>query len=172
MSGVRLMADTGVLNGEKMFAVNKVLLASHGTDGAKAAEKVAFELCEEGATLHHLIVVPTFWEGTTGDDWLQNGSVRNDFRRYLEGELGREVDENFVRVGEAAIEKGLNYTNDMVVGEPDEVLLASCEQEKYDLVIMGSIRPKKISGLRSRMLKDKMIRKLKTPVLVVPYPDE
>jgi nucleotide-binding universal stress UspA family protein len=156
VSGVRLLADTGVLNGEKMFAVNKVLLASHGTDGA----------------LHHLVVVPTFWEGTTGDDWLQNGAVRNDFRRYLEGELGREVDENFVRVGEAAVEKGLNYTNDMVVGEPDEVLLASCEQEKYDLVIMGSIRPKKMSGLRSRMLKDKMVRQLKTPLLVVPFPDE
>ena len=166
------MADIGVLNGEKMFAVNKVLLASHGTDGAKAAEEVAFEICEEGATLHHLIVVPTFWEGTTGDDWLQNGSVRNDFRRYLEGELGREVDENHARVGEAAKKGGLIYTNDMVVGEPDEVLLATCEQEKFDLVIMGSIRPKKIPGLRSRMLKDKMLRKLKTPVLVVPYPDE
>lgn len=165
-------ADTGVLNGEKMFAVKNVLLASHGTDGAKAAEQVAFELCEEGTRLHHLIVVPTFWEGTTGDDWLQNGSVRNDFRRYLEGELGREVDENFVRVGEAAIKKGLEYTNDMVVGEPDEVILASSEQEKFDLIIMGSIRPKKISGLRSRMLKDKMLRKLKTPLLVVPYPNE
>jgi len=155
-----------------MFAVNHVLLASHGTDGAKAAEEVALELCKEGAHLHHLIVVPTFWQGTTGDDWLQNGSVRNDFRRYLEGELGREVDENFVRFGEAAIKKGLNYTNDMVVGEPDDVILTASEQEKFDLIIMGSIRPKKISGLRSRMLKDKMIRELKTPLLIVPYPDE
>ena len=152
--------------------MNNVLLVSHGTDGAIAAEQVVLEKCDKGTRVHHLIVVPTFWEGTTGDDWLQNGAVRNDFRRYLEGELGREVDENFVRVGEAATEKGLNYTNDMVVGEPDDVLLASCEQEKYDLVIMGSIRPKKVSGLRSRMLKDKMIRKLKTPLLVVPYPDE
>ena len=165
-------ADIGVLNGEKMFEVNHVLLASHGTDGAKAAEQVAFELCKEGVHLHHLFVVPTFWQGTTGDDWLQNGSVRNDFRRYLEGELGREVDENFVRVGEAAIAKGLNYTNEMVVGEPDEVILASSEQEKFDLIIMGSIRPKKMSGLRSRMLKDKMMRQLKTPLLVVPFPNE
>ena len=155
-----------------MFEVNKVLLASHGTDGAKAAEEVAFQLCQEGTHLHHLVVVPTFWEGTTGDDWLQNGSVRNDFRRYLEGELGKEVDENLTRVGEAASKKGLNLTNEMVVGEPDEAILKACEQEKYDLVIMGSIRPKKVSGLRSRMLKDKMLQKLKTPVIIVPYPDE
>ena len=86
-------ADTGVLNGEKMFAVNNVLLVSHGTDGAIAAEQVVLEKCDKGTRVHHLIVVPTFWEGTTGDDWLQNGAVRNDFRRYLEGELGREVDE-------------------------------------------------------------------------------
>lgn len=155
-----------------MFAVNNILLASHGTDGAKAAEQVAFEFCKEGTHLHHLIVVPTFWQGSTGDDWLQNGSVRNSFRRYLEGELGKEVDENFTRVGKPAIEKGINYTNDMVVGEPDEVLLETSQKENYDLIIIGSIRPKGISGLRSRMLKDKMIKKLKTPLLIVPYPDE
>lgn len=155
-----------------MFAVNRVLLASHGTDGAVAAENKAFEICNEGTHLHHLIVVPTFWQGTTGDDWLQNGSVRDDFRRYLEGELGKEVDENFVRVGKIADEKGLKYTNDMVVGEPDKCLVDISQQEQFDLIIIGSIRPKGISGLRSRMLKDKMIRNLKTPLLIVPYPDE
>lgn len=155
-----------------MFAVKNVLLVSHGTEGAMAAEQVALEQCEKGTHIHHLIVVPTFWEGTTGDDWLQNGSVRNDFRRYLEGELGREVDENLTRVGQAAIEKGLEYTNDMVVGEPDQCLLDASQQEDYDLIIMGSIRPKGKSGLRSRMLKDSMIRKMKSPLLIVPYPNE
>lgn len=166
------MADTGVLNGEKMFAVDNVLLVSHGTEGAIAAEQVVLEKCDKGTHVHHLIVVPSFWEGTTGDDWLQNGAVRNDFRRYLEGELGKEVDENFRRFGEAAIKKGFNYTNDMVVGEPDQCLLEACQQANYDLVIMGSIRPKGIPGLRSRMLKDSMIKKIRSPLLIVPYPDE
>ena len=60
-----------------------VLLASHGTDGAKAAEKMALQVCEKGARLHHLLVVPSFWKGMTGDDWLNNGSTRDNFRRYL-----------------------------------------------------------------------------------------
>ena len=155
-----------------MFAVNRVLLASHGTDGAIAAEKVALEICGEGAHLHHLVVVPTFWQGTTGDDWLQNGSVRDNFRRYLEGELGKEVDEHLSRVGKAADEKGIKLTNDMVVGEPDECLLDVSKQANFDLIILGSHRPKGKLGLRSKMLKDKMLKKLKTPVLIVPYPDE
>ena len=155
-----------------MFAVNRVLLASHGTDGAKAAEKFALEICQEGSHLHHLVVVPTFWQGSTGDDWLQNGSVRDNFRRYLEGELGKEVDENLMRVGKAAEEKGIKLTNDMVVGEPDKCLLEVSQQADFDLIVVGNIRPKGIAGLRSRMLKDSVIRKLKTPLLIVPYPDE
>jgi len=154
-----------------MMAVNKVLLASHGTEGAMAAEQMAFKMCGRGAHLHHLIVVPGFWKGTTGDDWLTNGSTRDTFRRYLEAELGREVDENFVRVGAAAVERELDYTNDMVVGEPDECLLDSSRQQDYDLIILGSPRPKGKSGLRSRMITDALTHKLTTPLLIVPYPD-
>ncbi len=53
-----------------MMTTNNILLASHGTEGAIAAEKMALSLCEKGARLHHLLVVPTLWEGMTGDDWL------------------------------------------------------------------------------------------------------
>lgn len=155
-----------------MIAVNNVLLVSHGTEGAIAAEQKAFEICQEGTHLHHLIVVPSFWKGTTGDDWLQNGSVRDNFRRYLEGELGKEVNENLVRIGKAAEENGLTLTNDMVVGEPDKCLLEASQQETYDLIIMGNVRPRGKTGLRSRMLKESTIRKLKTPLFIVPYPNE
>lgn len=129
-------------------------------------------MCGKGSHLHHLIVVPSFWKGTTGDDWLNNGSTRDTFCRYLESELGREVDENFKRVGQAAINREVAYSNDMVTGEPDECLLNTCQQQRYDLVIMGSPRPKGKPGLRSRMITDALTHKLTTPLLIVPYPDE
>ena len=72
--------------------LKNVLLASHGTDGAKAAERMAFDICEKGTKLHHLVVVDTLWQGMTGDDWLNNGGMRDKFRRYLENELGQEID--------------------------------------------------------------------------------
>lgn len=155
-----------------MLTLNNVLLASHGTDGALAAERMAFELCGEGARLHHLVVVPGFWKGTTGDDWLNNGATRDTFRRYLEGELGREVDEHFQRVGGIASEQELDYSNAMLVGEPDTCLLDASQQTHYDLIILGSPRPRGKSGLRSRMLTNTLTHKLTTPLLIVPYPND
>jgi hypothetical protein len=69
----------------------RVLVASHGTDGARAAETLALASCAPGATLHHLYVVPDLWRGMMGDDWLNNVRTRIRFGDYLEGELASEA---------------------------------------------------------------------------------
>ncbi len=153
-----------------MMSTNTILLASHGTEGAQAAEQMAISLCNDGGSIHHLVVVPTLWEGMTGDDWLNNGKTRNTFRRYLESELEQEVAEHCERVSKHAKEKNLSYTNEVIVGEPDECLIDVSEKTNYDLVVMGAPRPKGVSGLRSRMSTDTMTRKIQTPILIAPYP--
>ncbi len=156
-----------------MNAPNSVLLASHGTEGAMAAEQMAIKMCNAQDTgLHHLIVVPTLWQGMTGDDWLNNGSTRNTFRRYLESTLEKEVEEHIARVKQLADDNGLSYTNEIVIGEPDECLLKATEKHKYELVVVGSPRPKGKSGLRSRMMTQPVSRALQTSVLMVPYPHD
>lgn len=155
------------------MSTNNVLLASHGTDGAKAAEQMAIKLCEKGARIHHLLVVPTLWEGMTGDDWLNNGSTRDRFRRYLESELEQEVAEHCERVSQQAKESEVTYSNEVVVGEPDKCLLEASKKQNFDLIVMGSPRPKGVKGgLRSRMSTEPVTRSLKTPLLIVPYPNE
>lgn len=155
-----------------MQSANNILLASHGTEGAKAAEQEAIKLCNKGGHLHHLIVVPkALWQGMTGDDWLTNGATRNEFRRYLEDQLSQEVEENQDRVSKAAADNGLKYSTEVILGEPEEELISVSQKEDYDLLVMGSPRPKGISGLRSRMLT-KSTRKLSIPMMIVPYPDE
>lgn len=149
---------------------NHVLLASHGSDGAKAAEQMAVRLCREGARIHHLVVVPTLWQGMTGDDWLNNGSTRDRFRRYLESELEQEVNEHCARVSELAEQNGITYTNEVIVGEPDKCLVEASHKQEFDLIVMGSPRPKGIKGLRSRMSTGSVARALKAPLLIVPYP--
>jgi len=155
-----------------MNSAHNVLLASHGTEGALAAEQMAFKLCDAGSLLHHLIVVPTLWKGMTGDDWLNNGSTRDTFRRYLEGELSREVDEHISRVSQAAEEHELAYDSEVIIGEPNECLLDASKKKGIDLIIVGSPRPKGKKGLRSRMLTDLITRNIQVPVLIVPYPCE
>lgn len=162
-------ADT-VIYGGAMNSVKHVLLASHGTEGAKAAERMALALCGRGAKLHHLIVVPALWQGMTGDDWLNNGSTRDTFRRYLESELGREVDEHCNRVSQAADEHEVEYSKTIVLGEPDECLIDVSKSNNYDLVVMGSPRPKGKKGMRSRMYVEPLAKQLLTPLLIVPYP--
>lgn len=155
-----------------MQSANNILLASHGTEGAKAAEQEAIKLCNKGGHLHHLIVVPkALWQGMTGDDWLTNGATRNEFRRYLEDQLSQEVEENQDRVSKAAADNGLKYSTEVILGEPEEELISVSQKEDYDLLVMGSPRPKGKSGLRSRMLT-KSTRKLSIPMMIVPYPDE
>ncbi|NOY16818.1 MAG: universal stress protein [Gammaproteobacteria bacterium] len=153
-----------------MNSLNHVLLASHGTTGAQAAEQMAIRMCTSGAKLHHLIVVPNLWKGMTGDDWLNNGSTRNTYRRYLESELGREVDEHCERISKNAEEKNLQYSSEIVLGEPEKCLINSSKKATFDLVIMGSPRPKGIKGLRSRMKTESLTHALEIPLLIVPYP--
>ena len=155
-----------------MMSTNNILLASHGTNGAQAAEQMAISLCNKGGTIHHLVVVPALWEGMTGDDWLNNGSTRNTFRRYLESELEQEVAEHCERISKHAKENDIEYTNEVVVGEPDECLLDVSKKQNYDLVVMGAPRPKGVSGLRSRMWNDKITRTISTPILIAPYPKD
>ena len=154
-----------------MQAANTILLASHGSEGAQAAELMALSLCTEGGHLHHLLVVPGFWKDMTGDDWLNNAVTRDRFRRYLEDQLSQEVTEHQARVSEAAAELQLNYSSEVIIGEPDECLINASQQQPYDLVVMGSPRPKGKSGLRSRMVTE-ATRNLPVPVMIVPYPDE
>ena len=152
--------------------LKNVLLASHGTEGAQAAEKMAFEMCEKGAKLHHLIVVDTLWQGMTGDDWLNNGGVRDKFRRYLENELGQEIDAHCDKVNVEAKAHELEYSKEIRVGEPDECLIEASRDGDYDMIIMGSPRPKGVSGLRSKMQTKKLTKSLSIPLLMVPFPNE
>ena len=152
--------------------MKNVLLASHGTEGAQAADRMALRICEKGTKLHHLVVVPTLWQGMTGDDWLNNGGVRNRFRRYLENEIGKEIDEHCDKLNAEADAHELDYSKEIRVGDPDKCLLEVSSNGDYDLVIMGSTRPKGKEGLRSKMHTKPLIKSLSIPLFIVPFPDD
>jgi len=152
--------------------VNTLLLASHGSEGAIAAEQAAFDICSRGTILKHLVVVPELWKGMMGDDWLNNGSTRDQFARYLESELGKEVDENCDRVRVKCEAQQITYSSEIVLGDPEQCLITACNNANYDLAIVGSPRPKGMSGLRSNMISDKLFKRLSAPLLVIPYPHE
>lgn len=149
---------------------NQILLASHGTPGARAAEALALSLSAPGATLHHLLVVPDLWKGMMGDDWLNNVRTRIAFGDYLEGQLGREVAAELQRVEHDAAGRGVQYRAEVRQGKPADCLLAFCRELDCDVVVIGAPRPKGAQGLRSRLDLESAVRGLPIPLLVAPHP--
>lgn len=148
----------------------RILLASHGTAGATAAERAAFDRAAGGGTIHHLVVVPDFWKGMLGDDWLNNAVVHVRFGRYVENQLEREITEHLERVAMEAKTRGIPYTAEARQGKPAECLLEAAEAGDFDLVVIGSSRPKGETGYRSRMVLDTLAKGLRRPLLIVPHP--
>ena len=155
-----------------MNSYNKLLLASHGTIGADAAVAYALKLCQAGASLHHLIVVPEFWKGMMGDDWLNNGISRDRYARYLESELGQEIDRHIDSVSKQAESANIQYSHEIQMGEPYACLLSVSTKQAFDVVVIGSRRPKSVPGLNSKMALDKLSGQMNTPLLIVPYPSQ
>lgn len=147
-----------------------ILVASHGTPGARAAEEAALSLCAEGGTIRHLEVIPDFWKGMRGDDWLNNAITQHRFGVYLESQLQQELAEHAGALRRAAADRGLVYENLAVIGKPADCLVAAAADGACDLVVIGSPRPKGMEGYRSRLALDVVVRALGLPLLVIPHP--
>ena len=149
----------------------KVILASHGTAGARAAEQYALDLClETGASLHQLLVVPDFWKGMMGDDWLNNSVTQSRFGDYVESQLAREAADELDRLTKTCEEAGASFTNTVRLGKPAAILADQVEKGGFDLAVIGSPRPKGVAGYRSRMDLEMLTRTLNIPLIIVPYP--
>lgn len=153
-----------------MLTANRVLVASHGTPGARAAERAALELASPVATLFHLVVVPDLWKGMLGDDWLNNASTRAAYGRHVEFQLTREIEEHRLALEREVRATGRRYEMKAVLGKPDQALIEHAAAVRPDLVVIGSPRPPGAPGLRSRMRVDRLAGALDTPLLVIPHP--
>jgi len=131
---------------------------------------MAFALAAPGARLSQLVVVPDFWKGMMGDDWLNNAATRDAYGRHVERQLEREIESEVARVRAQADQAGLRYERRVVLGKPAECLLEAAAMLKPDLVVIGSPRPRGATGLRSRMQMEKLLRGLAVPLLVAPHP--
>ncbi len=149
--------------------MRKILLASHGTPGARAAERAALEMAAaEGGEIVHLYVVPEFWRGMRGDDWLNNAATQETFGNYVEGELAREARNEVERLKADARSAGVPLSSRAMFGAPADCLLKAAREEKPGLVIIGMPRPKGESGYSSRMKLDPLVRGLEVRLLIVP----
>jgi nucleotide-binding universal stress UspA family protein len=151
-----------------MFAAERILLASHGTPGARAAERAAIDMAASAATIFHLVVIPDFWKGMMGDDWLNNASTRATYGRHVESQLAREIEENRHVLEQEVVACGRHYEFRVALGKPDQVLLEYAAEVRPDLVVIGSPRPRGVPGLRSSMRIATLAGALDAAIVVIP----
>ena len=148
-----------------------ILLASHDTEGARAAEAEALARARAaGAGLHLLVVVPEFWQGMCGDDWLNNAATRDRFGKYVESQLEREIRAHVERLDGEARAAGVSLSVEVRQGDPATCLVDAARAAPSDLVVIGAPRPKGLPGYRSRMKIEILVQGLGQPLLVVPHP--
>jgi len=157
--------------GERVLARAKsILLASHDTPGGRAAAAAAMDLAGKGGMIHHLIVVPDFWKGMLGDDWLNNIAVHRRFGRYVENQLEREIAAFGAEIEAEAGRHGISYSCTARLGKPAECIAEFFAGGRHDLVVVGSPRPKGVPGYRSRLAFETLVKRLTVPLMVVPHP--
>jgi nucleotide-binding universal stress UspA family protein len=106
-----------------------------------------------------------------GDDWLNNAVTRIRFGDYVENQLQREIAEHVALTATRAKDDGIPYSNTVKLGKPAGCLIEECKAGSYDLVVIGSPRPKGTPGFRSRMNLETLVRGLDIPLLIVPFPE-
>lgn len=144
-----------------------LLLAHHGTAGAERALDLALSLAVPGTTrILHLYIVPDFWAGMQGDDWLNNAWTRDAFAEHVEGQLAQEARERMGALAARCTAAGVDSTPILRYGKPAECLVAAAREGGADLVVIGPPRPKGEPGLRSRMDLESLARGLSAPLLI------
>jgi nucleotide-binding universal stress UspA family protein len=145
-----------------------VLLASHDTAGAQAAERAALDALAAGGSLHHLVIVPEFWQSITGDGW-RISDTEHQFCDYSKARSSGNPP-SIGRVNPQARARGIRYSASSRHGRLEDCLNAATRQGEYDLVVIGAPRPKGQPGFRSRINLDKLARGLRVPLVVIPHP--
>lgn len=149
----------------------KLLLCHHGTVGARRAEELVHELAVPGTTtVVHCLVVPEFWAGMQGDDWLNNASTRDAFGSYVENMLEGDAKRELAAVELRCKELGLAYEAVLRFGNPADTVLDVAAEVGADFAVIGAPRRKGEEGLRSRMELEKLVHGLTCPLLIAPHP--
>lgn len=146
----------------------KILIATHGTNGAKKAEELALEIaCQNEAELFALYVINSNWSSLTGIEWLNASHTRMKFYRHLETELYKKAEKTLGDINNLAVKRGVKINNIISVGVPEDVLVDECLKNQIDLLVLG----RKAKGERAEYKYSLQLKKIKNhvscPILLV-----
>jgi len=144
-----------------------ILLATHGTPGARKAEATARKWAETyGAKVTVLSIINEAWGDMTCDDWLNTSTTRNKFGSYVAGEIASEIQHVWDRV--KADFDGVEIDFISEAGTLDEALVAATDKVNPDVVIMGAWQKVQAPGFRDRFQNKLLHPQMQCPLVVAP----
>ncbi len=157
-----------------------LLLCTHGTPGARQAERLVFaELCVKNPDLqvNVLTIIDQDWQVMTGDDWLNSSKTHTTFLDHVERQMQEESEEEWQRIREK-YPHAARADFAAVVGPIEETIAGEAAKQKVDLIVIGPYREsrrlfnlKMEKGLRARIDTAKLHPILPCPLLIAPPVD-
>ncbi len=156
----------------------KILLCTHGSEGARKAEALVFEklLADNPSTdIVVLTIIDKDWANMSSDDWLNTSKARNQFKDYVQEQLTSETKEDWDRIKDN-YPKASGSKFMTVVGGIEETILEVAEKTKRDLIVIGPYtkKPSRLTtlimekGLANRISVRKLQPDLPCPLLIAP----
>lgn len=144
-----------------------ILLATHGSPGARKAEKLAMQWADRyGAKVTVLSIINEAWGDMTCDDWLNTSTTRNRFGSYVAGEIASEIQAIWDRV--KADFEGVEIDFISETGALDKALVSAAEKVNPDIVIMGAWQKVQAPGFRDRFQNKHLHPQMPCPLVVAP----
>ena len=144
-----------------------ILLATHGTPGARKAEALALQWARQyGAKVTVLSIINEAWGDMTCDDWLNTSTTRNNFGSYVASEIAKEIEGVWKRVREDFDDIEIDFLSKG--GKLEDVLAEAAEKADADVVIMGAWQRKQAPGFKDRFENKRLHPQIKRPLVVAP----
>ncbi len=144
-----------------------ILLATHGTPGARKAEALARQWAKRyGAKVTVLSIINEGWGDMTCDDWLNTSTTRNRFGSYVAEEIAKEIDAVWTRVREEFDGVELDFLSKG--GKLEDVLAEAAEKVAPDVAVMGTWQKVQAPGFRDRFENKRLHPLMPCPLVVAP----
>ncbi len=156
-----------------MGAVNfkKIMIATDGSACSGIATEKGIEFARlSGGTVYGVYVMPAAYSFSMGEYYSSSMGINLDWESTYEA-----MSESLKKQGHQALNyvkglgemKGVNVESVLLAGNPSDELIRYAEEEKMDIVIMGTLGKTGLDRFLLGSVAGNLVRHSKVPVMVV-----
>jgi len=133
------------------------MIATDGSDCSKLATEKGIELARlSGGTVYAVYVMSTAYLSPWGAGWESIHKALKD--------QGQQALDDIKGLGEV---KGINVKSVLLEGNPSDELIRYADEEKMDIVIMGTLGNTGLYRMLLGSVAENLVRHSKVPIMVV-----